>query len=752
MKHPILAGAAVTIGLSAILAVPGVPGDPVASTAEAASEFYEPFETAASLDRFDFALHNPVPFNEPIRTWPGDHDASCGPPTTSRTIHMPGNRTPGDGKIYVAGRASVGDTLYWCAPGGDPAKAHMMTSFLTIDYAQIQFSPKGYYNNVRRVCWDQNMTDLGIRKWTQLVVVPQNIFEANGKRMDYVTPRLDAGPASFGTKLPNNVFLMEVLGGSTNVHWNGGDYNDFHGFLTADKARRFTTCVTDQNNGTVKIELERESSVETRFLTGAFPDGPVKVIFQDDTYNALKSPPSLNVPNPFTWHWDNILVSGSPGPAVTVKGSTPPPPVPEVPSNGQYDALVPARLLDTRAVQSTVDWKYAGAGLRPAGSVTTVAVRGRGGVPSNSGAVSVNLAVVGALGAGFATVYPCGNRPNASTINFAAGDTIANGIVAKLDGSGRLCIYTNRPTHLLLDVNGSFPTSSPYSAVSPARLLETRSDRSLKTVDGKSANMGTRPAGSVTTVQVAGRGGVPGNATAAVLNVAVVGAGGAGFATVYPCGSRPNASTINFAAGDTIANGIVAKLDGSGRVCIYTNRAANLLLDVGGSLPSSFPFIGLTPARLLETRNLSTVDGKSRNLGLRPAGSVTVVQVAGRGGVPANARSAVLNTTVVGATGDGYATLYPCGNRPNTSTVNYGPGDTIANSVISMLDSQGRVCIYTHRAAHLLLDVSGALTTPVAAQATGLRYAASTATSQFCDLTGVTGDAKKGPVATHPVT
>jgi hypothetical protein len=250
-------------------------------------------------------------------------------------------------------------------------------------------------------------------------------------------------------------------------------------------------------------------------------------------------------------------------------------------------------------------------------------------------------------------------------------------------------------------------------------------------------------------VQIAGRGGVPAGATAAVLNVAVVGASGPGFATVYPCGKRPNASTINYAAGDTIANGIISKLDGNGRVCVYTHRAADLLIDVGGSLPASFPFTGLTPARLLETRNMRTVDGKMQNVGLRPAGSVTVVQVAGRGGVPGNARSAVLNATVVSALGAGYATVYPCGRRPNASTINYAAGDTIANGIISMLDGQGRVCIYTHQPAHLLLDVNGALLTPVAPQASGVRYVQQAATSQFCDLSTVattvtTSDATTG--------
>jgi hypothetical protein len=97
----------------------------------------------------------------------------------------------------------------------------------------------------------------------------------------------------------------------------------------------------------------------------------------------------------------------------------------------------------------------------------------------------------------------------------------------------------------------------------------------------------------------------------------------------------------------------------------------------------------------------------------------------GRGGVPGNARTAVVNLTVVGAPARGYATIYPCGSQPNASTVNYAPGDTIANGVITKLDGNGRACIYTHRDAHLLLDISGTLPAAATGQS-GIRSTALT--------------------------
>ena len=47
--------------------------------------------------------------------------------------------------------------------------------------------------------------------------------------------------------------------------------------------------------------------------------------------------------------------------------------------------------------------------------------------------------------------------PDASNLNFAAGQTIPNAVLAKLDGSGRVCLFNSAPTQLIVDVNGWFP-------------------------------------------------------------------------------------------------------------------------------------------------------------------------------------------------------------------------------------------------------------------------------------------------------
>ena len=88
-------------------------------------------------------------------------------------------------------------------------------------------------------------------------------------------------------------------------------------------------------------------------------------------------------------------------------------------------------------------------------------------------------------------------------------------------------------------------------------------------------------------------------------------------------------------------------------------------------------------------------------------GTEVALLVAGRVGVPNNARAAVLNVTVTGAQGNGYVTVYPCGaTRPITSNLNFVAGQTIPNAAI-IPDSATGFDLYTQSGGELLADVSG---------------------------------------------
>ena len=162
---------------------------------------------------------------------------------------------------------------------------------------------------------------------------------------------------------------------------------------------------------------------------------------------------------------------------------------------------------------------------------------------------------------GYVTAYPCGVQPpDASNLNFMAGQTIPNAVIAQVGAGGAVCLYTSTATHLVVDVNGWFPPGAGFGPLSPDRALDTR----------LGAGMPVRRI--VTTLHVAGVHGVSPTAAAVALNVTVTETQAPGFVTVYPCGVQPpDASNLNYAAGQSIPNAVIAKI-GAGATSACTRR------------------------------------------------------------------------------------------------------------------------------------------------------------------------------------
>ncbi len=139
------------------------------------------------------------------------------------------------------------------------------------------------------------------------------------------------------------------------------------------------------------------------------------------------------------------IASGSPGTWRKVAAG-----VPGV--SGAINFLAnPIRLLDTRTGSP-----YAG-GSTHSLQVTGVVI---GGISVPSGAVGVvgNVTVVGPTSGGDLRLYPGATAPATSSINFASGQTIANGVVVGLNSSGQLNIRVDMPsgthTNVLFDASG----------------------------------------------------------------------------------------------------------------------------------------------------------------------------------------------------------------------------------------------------------------------------------------------------------
>ena len=224
-------------------------------------------------------------------------------------------------------------------------------------------------------------------------------------------------------------------------------------------------------------------------------------------------------------------------------------------------------------------------------------VTGEGGVPTDGvTAVALNVTVTATeTGAhdGFVTVFPCGDRPDASNLNFVANQTVPNLVIAPVSDAGEVCLYVYGRAHLIVDVSGYFTTG--IEPLAPTRLLDTRGGDKVGALDGN---------GNIHRLHVTGSNGIPADGvTAVAMNVTATetatGAHG-GFVTVFPCGTRPEASNLNFVANQTVPNLVIAPVNDAGDVCFYTYGEAHLLADVSGYFTTGIET--LTPTRLLDTR------------------------------------------------------------------------------------------------------------------------------------------------------
>ena len=85
-------------------------------------------------------------------------------------------------------------------------------------------------------------------------------------------------------------------------------------------------------------------------------------------------------------------------------------------------------------------------------------VVGRAGVPVDASAVVLNVTVTDPAAAGFVTVSQCGVvQPTASNLNFVAGSTVPNAVIAKVGDGGKVCLFSSQATQLIVDVNWYFP-------------------------------------------------------------------------------------------------------------------------------------------------------------------------------------------------------------------------------------------------------------------------------------------------------
>lgn len=253
----------------------------------------------------------------------------------------------------------------------------------------------------------------------------------------------------------------------------------------------------------------------------------------------------------------------------------------------------------------------------------------------------------------------------------------------------------------------SFTTvSTDYSAYGPTRILDTRK--------GIGASKAKVSQGSYVRLKVAGNGGIPAQVSAVALNLTVTDATGNGYIAAQADGEgAPGISNLNYATGQTVANAAIVSVGADGYIDIYNvgtaKAAADLIADVTGYFrpAAASGYAPTTLSRILDTRK--GIGGPKATVA---GGGSVPVHIAGVDSIPASGVTAVaVHVTVTDTAGNGWIAAVPDGAAaPSTSILNYAKGQTVSNTVIVPVASDGEIRLYNGGGStpvDLIADVAG---------------------------------------------
>jgi RHS repeat-associated protein len=395
-------------------------------------------------------------------------------------------------------------------------------------------------------------------------------------------------------------------------------------------------------------------------------------------------------------------------------------PAPGDASEGQYNPLPEARIVDTRTAFLTGTCTPSPCARLVANQSTTMAVLGRGGIPASGvEAVVANVTYLNPAGTGWSKVNPdASNQASAALTHFnTAGLTENTMVVAIPDAQGRITVRSTTAVDVVVDVVGFYTapsgaSGSVFEAVTPTRLADTRDGTGVC----PTAACARLVANQNVDVTVAGRNGLPATDIDAVtVNITVVSPAAAGSLKVNPTAALVGTATLNYQTNKANNLTTVAEVGADGRFTIRSTAATDVVIDVVGyhTSPSGSEgsiFQPLTPARVTKT-----ISGEGTCVpapcNRMAAGESVRYKVAGVGGVPtAGVDAVVLDVSIEAPSAAGFAKVNPTGGTnlaQAAATLHYGANQTVNDVVVAQLDAEGYVTIFTQQAADVIIDVSG---------------------------------------------
>jgi hypothetical protein len=322
------------------------------------------------------------------------------------------------------------------------------------------------------------------------------------------------------------------------------------------------------------------------------------------------------------------------------------------------------------------------------------------------------LTIDNATSNGYVTAYGCADGPprngdgdiSRSDLNYdgTVSPVASNRLIVQADAAGDVCLYTRKPVAMVVDVNAvtfdtgvtSFPNRRTDSRLRAAGQQIVPS-RSTMRVSVPEARGGRTVIGQLTVASARGR----------------------GYVTAYGCdrglprdrSGDVSRSDLNYngAVSPVASNRLIVQADDDGDICFYTYAPVAIVVDVNG----------VTDNGVTSFANRRT-DTRERSANAQRIGAEQVLRLSvpeARGG-----RTVIGQLTVDRTTQRGFVSAYPCDaglprdaeGKVARSDLNFDGRVTpvASNRLIVEADDDGDVCVYTSKAASVIVDVNGVST------------------------------------------
>jgi len=327
---------------------------------------------------------------------------------------------------------------------------------------------------------------------------------------------------------------------------------------------------------------------------------------------------------------------------------------------------------------------------------------------------------------GYLTAFPAGrSRPEASTISFETGITVANATVLARGSTNSTTFVLVTPSgagsaHVIVDVFAVI-TSDPSGAgrivsLDPGRAYDSRTATPFATGESRRVTLaGATLSGSSDAVPA------DGSAVAVAVNVTAVNDLPGSRSTWI--GTSAGTSVLNVESGDVAANFALVPLRSDGTIELFNaSGSAHLIVDVWGYVTTAGTTASAPGRIVILDVPFRAVDSRPTKLGAGRAepwdfGAFESSLAADRIGF-SSAGALLGNVTATGLTRrypglavSSFLTVYPSGtSRPSTSNLNLGEGETVSTLGLLRLGSDSLSVYNDDGSVDYVIDVLAVVT------------------------------------------